>query len=316
MFKLHGVLYIKMKIKHPFKDTEFNFDNLLHENLMAFKDRVFMDKDVVGLVVGVPGVGKSTITTQCLYVLNGNTDVNAIKWKYEDYMRHCDKLFKKNKSRGAGIIHDDSRGDINSASVLNRKVKHFMNFLYENRQMNMYQFLLQGNFFDFPKSIVMERAMFLIYVREGDKFENGNFKFYNRADLKMLYIKGKKENNMNAWQTHDAFTGRFDNVYCVDEAKYREIKKDSLDIKRFIDEPKKDKGLNDTTVCRYLIKKNPLAYPTGLDRWINKSTVSRVWKEIKDGNEVDVDVENNDNIVTAANVKIELQRLRGNEDEN
>jgi hypothetical protein len=225
-----------MIIQHPSKPGGYRIEEELYKNLIVLPKRIEKDKDVVGLFVGSPGEGKSTLAQQCLYPLDKSISVENIKWSYEDYVGFCIKLFEKGKSKGKGAIHDESRESLASITSTSKRTRLFMNFLYENRQMNMYQFLLTGDFFSLPKSIVMQRTMFLIWVHEEGEFENGYFKFYNRHDLKRLYIKGKKENNMAA--SSYTFRGTFPKFYTVDEEEYRKIKKSSMTIDRYVAQKK------------------------------------------------------------------------------
>lgn len=225
----------KMKIKHPLHPKgEFYMEKELYENIILLKARIEKDKDVAAAFVGSPGEGKSTLAQQVLYVLDPNISIDSIKYSSEDYIKSCIDLFKKNKSKGVGRIHDEVKEVLSALTQMKQKTRMFMNFLYENRQMNMLHFLLTGDFFDLPKSIVMQRLMFVIAVHEEGKFDNGYFKFFNRPDLRRLYLRGKKERNMRA--SRYTLRGTFPKFYAVDETQYRSLKRKHLILERYITE--------------------------------------------------------------------------------
>ena len=247
-----------MIIPHPSHPKGgYYMEDKLVENLQALPYRIQKDKDVLGIIVGSPGEGKSTITTQIAYFLDPTITCDTIKYAYEDYLKYSIGLFDKGQSKGKSVIHDEGKEALSAVSVLSKRTKKFMDFLYENRQMNMYQYILTGDFFDIPKSIVMQRALFMIWVHEEGEFENGHFKFFNRTDMRKLYIYGKKERNMES--SGYSFRGTFSKFYTVDEDKYRQLKKSHLRVERYIDD--KTHKYSKAEVIKQIYIWNPEAEP-------------------------------------------------------
>ena len=153
-------------IPHPFKPDGYYMEKELYENIMVLPNRINKDKDVVGVIVGSPGEGKSTLAQQILFPLDKSININTIKYSMVDYVNYCIDLFNAGKSKGKGVIHDEGKEVLTALTITSKKTRNFMNFLYENRQMNMYQFILTGDFFDLPKSIVMQRVLFMVWVHE------------------------------------------------------------------------------------------------------------------------------------------------------
>ena len=240
---------------HAHPKGGYYMEDSLFKNIMPLKKRIDKDKDVVGLCSGVPGVGKSTLIQQIAYPLDPHLNINSIKYSARDVIKYSLSLFNAGKSIGRTYIHDEAKEVASATKQMSKKTKKFMDFIYENRQMNMYQWLLNGDFFDIPKQIVMERAMFMVYVHEAGEFQNGFFKFYNRADMKALYLKGKEKRDMKA--SKYTFRGRFPKFYTVDEEQYRELKrKHLLDFSRYIDDTS-TKDLNKADVLRFLFSFKP-----------------------------------------------------------
>lgn len=258
-----------MRIPHPLhKKGGFFMENDFNENIITLKHRIKQDKDALGVFVGSPGEGKSTIAQQVAFILDPTITVDNIKYSYEDYQDHIAKLFHKSTppgkySKGKCIIHDEARESLSGLSVLTKRTRAFMDHLYTNRQANMFQFILTGDFFDLPKSIAMQRCLFMVWVFEEGKFQNGYFKFYNRPDLKRLYNKGKKDRNMLA--SKHTLRGRFPKFYTVDEDEYRKLK--SLDIKPST--KKKDKKLTKSELIKGILDINPQAEMTDVCNVIN-----------------------------------------------
>lgn len=226
----------------------------LHDNLKLLPKRIDNDKDVLGIIVGSPGIGKSTIAQQCGFFLDPTLTCKSIKYSYEDYIKYSCELFDNKQSKGKSIIHDESKESLSAVMVMSKRTRNFMNFLYENRQMNMYQFVLSGDFFDIPKSIVMQRSLFMIQVLEEGEFQNGYFHFFNGEDMKRLYIKGKKERNMRA--SGYTFRGTFPKFYTVDEDEYRKLKRDHIKAERYL-ESERIKHFNLKDIFEFCYEKNP-----------------------------------------------------------
>lgn len=179
-----------MMIKHPF--GEFYMEKELYENLAELPKRIQLDKDVLFLVCGDPGNGKSTLTQQILYVVD-NDLINRknIHSTVEDFMKYAVYLAEKKDSKGKSTIHDESR-ETGSTNILKKRIARFWDFIYENRYLNMYQALLQSDFWKTPKDIIYSRALFMIWVIEDDEWKNGNLLFYSKKSMKRLYDRGKR----------------------------------------------------------------------------------------------------------------------------
>lgn len=255
-----------MLINHPkAKDGHYYIENALWDQIKHLPKRIEKDKDALAFFVGVPGEGKSTMAQQLAYPLDNNLSCHDIMYSSEDYIKRCCHLFEQNTSKGRAIIHDEGR-EVASAGLVNtKKTRLFAKFLYENRQMNMYQFILTGDFFDIPMYLVMQRGLFMVYVHEEGEFENGHFKFYNRKDMRLLYMKGKKFRDMGAHKSSDIISGGFPKFYTVDEDEYRKLKRDHIELDRYID-GKPDKEVSIQAIVNKVLDSNPAATAEEFER--------------------------------------------------
>ena len=225
-------------VKHPLhKNGEFYLDDSLYGNLKLLGRRIEKDKDVLFLVCGDPGNGKSTLAQQSLFV-NDEDIINrkCIHSTVEDYMKYAIELAEKKESKGKSNIHDESR-ETGGTNVIKKRISQFWDFIYENRYLNMYQCLLQSDFWKTPKDIIYSRALFMLWVQEDKEWNNGQFLFYSKRNMKRLYDRGKRLGERTPLG-YD-FVGKFvkfwagnpDYLKIKDEnfmKKYKEIKKEKL----------------------------------------------------------------------------------------
>lgn len=181
-------------IKHPLhKNGEFHIDDTLYKNLMFMPRRIELNKDACVLVCGDPGTGKSTLSSQCGFI--NNPDVikdNCYFSTMGDYINYETELLKKNESHGKVVFHDEAR-ETGTLNLLNKNVKTFWDCIYENRFLNMYQYIIQSDFFRTPRDIVFNRALFLLWVVEDQDWTNGIFYFFSKRAMIKLYDMGKRQ---------------------------------------------------------------------------------------------------------------------------
>lgn len=248
-----------MDIPHPLaKNGHFYMENALYEQLKLLHFRIKHDKDVLFAIVGPPGSGKSTLGQQICAFLDPTFNINRIYYTFEEYMEKTIDMFQAGKSKSLAVMHDEARESLSSGEASTRRTKDFMKLLYENRQMNMYQCVLTGDFFDLPRSIVMQRLLFMIQVHEEGMFENGYFRFYNSEAMKKLYAIGKPYRDMK--MVGYSLRGWFPKFYPVGEEEYRKMKAAHLTKDRYLGE-KKPINLNMRQLIEVIYTKNQDADP-------------------------------------------------------
>ena len=128
------------------------------------------------------------------------------------------------------LIFDEAGADLEGRKAMQSQTQDVLDYLRECGQYNMLNVIVMPEFFDLPKGIAISRSIFLIDVtyqaNEQGIFQRGIFNFYSRPNKKMLYLKGKRELDYNAWK-YD-FRGSFDNFYPINEEEYRAAKQTAL----------------------------------------------------------------------------------------
>lgn len=227
-----------MIVSHPnHKTGGYHMDDKLYSNIKELPKRIEKDKDVLFLVCGSPGNGKSTQANAILYALDNTMFTSkCIHSTVEDYMKYAVDLAEKKQSKGRSNVHDESR-ETGGTNVIKKRISVFWDFIYENRYLNMYQALLQSDFWKTPKDIIYSRALFMIWCIEDEEWNNGTFLFYSKQAMRKLYDRGKRLGERTP--TGYNFQGRFVKFWAGNPdylnikndnflKKYREIKKEKL----------------------------------------------------------------------------------------
>jgi hypothetical protein len=199
-------------------DQNYYMDGYLKTNLDTAKKIAAKDWDMVFLVDGSEGSGKSILTQQVCYYL---TPTFNITFKPEEFEQAIDEA-----ERFTGVIYDEAMTGLSSRAAMTRINRALVNKLAEIRQKNLFVFIVLPTFFDLDKYVALWRSRALLHVYTGENFERGYFAFYNIDRKKDLYINGKKFYSYH--KPRPNFTGRFTNHYCVDEQEYRREKLKSL----------------------------------------------------------------------------------------
>lgn len=241
-----------MKLSHPLhKEGSFHIDTQLYENIKEAPKRINKDKDVVILICGDPGNGKSTLASQIAFMWDNTIIKNScIHSTMEAFRSYALELGKNQKSRGKANIHDEAR-ETGGMNVLKKKVSRFWDFIYENRFLNMYQILIQSDFWRTPIDIVFNRALFMLWVIEDSDWNNGQYLFYGKKDMRKLYERGKKKKDRKP--SGYSFTGRFTKFWAANP-EYLKIKEDNFYDK--YDDKDKESKLTIKDVLYFIWQRN------------------------------------------------------------
>lgn len=198
-------------------EHEFYLDGYLKTNLDVAKKVIRKDWDMVFVVDGTEGAGKSVLAQQMAFYADPTLNIDRIVFNDTDF-----KNVIENAKPYQAIILDEAYGGLSSRSAMSKVNKSIIQMLTVIRAKNLFIFIVLPTFFDLDKYVALwrSRALINVYTREG--FKRGAFKFFNSNKKKNLYVNGKKYYNYMVEQPN--FRGSFANHYCVDEKEYREKK--------------------------------------------------------------------------------------------
>lgn len=203
-----------------------------------------MKKDIfpVGVYSGdnQSGTGKSTCMTQdaCyltikineIYHLKNTFTSRNVFFKVDDMIKAAPEMAKQ---QPFSVLCLDEPDELNENQLKKESFK-LRSAFRKLRQLNLIFLITSHSFFELPRFYALNRTQYLINVKFEGKFDRGFFHFFGPRAKKLLYFKGKKEWDYEAYP--DDFGGRFAPDYaffpdCKGETqKYRKRKyQDMLD---------------------------------------------------------------------------------------
>lgn len=202
-------------------EKEYSVDGYLVENLKLAKKVVKKDWDMVFLVDGYEGTGKSVLAMQMGFYCDPTLNLSRITFTPEEF----ENAVLTAESFQA-VIYDEAYTGLSSRSTMSNINQTIVRMLAEIRQKNLFIFIVMPTFFDLDKYVAIWRSRALLHVKTEGNFERGFFKFYNMDRKKSLYVNGKKFYNYNNPKPN--FFGRFSGFYPIDKEGYKEKKRKSL----------------------------------------------------------------------------------------
>lgn len=198
-------------------EQEYYMDGYLKENLDTAKKVIKQDWDMVFLVDGFEGCGKSVLAQQVAKYCDNSIDIDRITFTPKQF-----KDAVLDAKAYQAVIFDEAYGALNAKTAMQWVNRSIVKMMTEIRQKNLFIVIVLPTFFDLVKYIAIWRSRALIHVYSGDDFERGFFCFYNIDRKKSLYVNGKKFYNYNNPKPN--FFGRFTDGYTIDINEYKKKK--------------------------------------------------------------------------------------------
>lgn len=261
-------------VKIKVGDKEIYYSSTLKNNLDIAKRYVAKDWDMVGIVTGIEGVGKSVLAQQVGAYWDPSLCVDRICFTADEF-RDCVIKAKKQQC----IILDEAHGSLSSRSAMSKINKTLVSMMAEIRQKQLYILMVLPSFWELDRYVAVFRSRFLLECYSHG-FERGFFKFYSADKKKRVYMGGKKyyENYVKP-----DFIGRFCKGYYVDESEYRKKKSDSLRKSFENKEKKKDPiTLQRNLLVRFLVKHGMKHAEVGNLLGCARVTITRICSEKDD----------------------------------
>lgn len=199
----------------------YYMDGILQKNFDLAKEEIKKDWDMVFVLDGQEGAGKSVLAQQIGYYCDPQLELKRIVFSPDDFKKQVINCKRKN----ACIIFDEAYGGLSSRKAMSDVNQGLVSMLAEIRQKNLFVIIVLPTFFDLDKYVALWRSRALVHVY-ADRFKRGYFKFFSYNKKKKLYVNGKKFYNYNVAQPD--FIGRFTNFYPIGDKEYREKKRKSL----------------------------------------------------------------------------------------
>lgn len=198
-------------------------DGYLLKNLTKAKEVVKKNWDMIFVVDGYEGSGKTVLAQQCAVTVDPTFDIDRLVFNPDDF-----KDAINDAKQYQAVIYDEAYGGLSSKSAMSLVNKSIVQMLTVIRSRNLFVFIVLPTFFDLDKYVALWRSRALLHVYTGDDFERGFFRFYNIDRKKDMYVKGKKFYTYNFRGSN--FHGRFTNHWVVNEKHY-EKKKNETSLK-------------------------------------------------------------------------------------
>lgn len=201
-------------------DRELYLDGYLKSNLDTAKSVIQKDWDMLFIVDGTEGGGKSVLAQHIAKYLDPSLCMERIVFTPKEFR---EAVLKAEKYQV--IIYDEAFGGLSARQAMSMVNKALISLLAQIRQKNLFIVMVLPCFFELDKYAAIWRSRALLHVYTGDNFERGYFSFFNSAKKKDLYMRGKK---FYEYCVTPNFRGRFTKGYVVDDAAYRQRKLDAM----------------------------------------------------------------------------------------
>ena len=245
------------------KPITYYMDNRLKNNLdtKVIPDLAKRDKDIVLLLDGHEGVGKSTLGLQIGKYIDSSFSVDRVTFSAEEFR---DAILKA--KQGQVVVYDEAFTGLSARSSLSGVNKILVSLMMQMRQKNLCVIIILPTVFLLDKYVALFRSKALIHVYETGG-NRGYFRVYNQKRKKLLYLFGSKTYNyspkIGKKKLYTRFKGRFYGVFALGDEEEEKIYR-----------KKKLKALNDSD-------KNPMTSSTIKYRDQRDICIHLIKKELK-----------------------------------
>jgi len=228
------------------EEKNLYLDQALVYKLNTLVYNIKSDWDFIILVTGdrMVRVGKSVLAMQMGKYLSWRLktpfDINNIFFDSNEMIKYAQEAPKNSV-----LIFDEGRESLASSKIHTDLQKDLLDFFAEVGQLNHIFIVVLPDFFELKESIAVGRSEYLINVwrreekkmldlyKEGTaspvlKYSRGYFEFFKKKDKQLLYDISKSTRRKSYQLVKANFKGRFTNYYPIDEAQYRQRKKEAL----------------------------------------------------------------------------------------
>lgn len=192
-------------------------DGILKDNLDIATDVIKKDFDMVFVIDGMEGAGKSTLAAQVASYVDPTFNIDRIAFTPKEFKEAVLKA-KQYQS----VLYDEAYGGLSSRATMSRINRTLVKMLTEIRMRNLFVFVVLPCFFDLDKYVALWRSRVLLHVYLKGKYERGRFMFFNIDKKKALYMCGKKYYSYAKPAAN--FYGTFVSFFPIDKKEYKKRK--------------------------------------------------------------------------------------------
>ena len=201
-------------------ETDLYLDGLLKKKLDFAKKQQANNNDVVGIISGDEGSGKSSLAGNIMrYITDDKFDPkkDMIGSDMEDAIN---KLL--NAEEKSALMFDEGNVFFLSTETMKREQRNLHKVFSIFRQKNLFVLIVLPSFFRLGSYFAQDRSRFLIRTYLNNMGERSYFAYYGNMRKDNLYRFGKKDKNYNVTQPN--FRGRFSSCYPLETKEYKAFK--------------------------------------------------------------------------------------------
>ena len=219
--------YVEVEVK----GKKYLMNEKLVGNLDNASKSLFANYDLLFIVDGKEGVGKSTFVQQCAYYMSrGKFSCDNICFDGEDFLNKVNKQIN-NKVIGAHIVIDEGFNGLSSRGTMSDINKRVVSTLQQMRQLNMVIWVCIPSVWDLDKYVVCHRTrgLFHCYTHPHDRTQRGYFEYYDGEEFAIFYNNSRKRYVYPKGDTSVKFYGKWNGYSPMDDLdKYIEMKSQAM----------------------------------------------------------------------------------------
>lgn len=206
-------------VKVPINGRDVYIHETIKYNMDSLRERVEKNWDGLMYIGGYEGDGKSTFAGQIAAYLDPTYNLDRCVFTPEQFLHAIE-----NAKPFQAIVYDEAQDAFDSYNSRDPKTKVIKSKLTRIRKKQLFIIIVAPDFWRINKYLFIQRSLCFINVYSKG-LERGFFAFYSRSKKHILYIKGKREENIHVIEPD--FRGDFGTWFPLDKESYEKKKDDA-----------------------------------------------------------------------------------------
>jgi len=204
--------------------TDLYLDGMLKKCLDHYKQVQRKDNDIVLIVSGAEGSGKSTLMANILEYISDSAFDPKKELIGADYLDGLEKIEHTKKQGWLGF--DEGNAFFLATETMKREHRDLHKIFSIFRQKNLFVVISLPGFFRIGSYFALDRSAGLLRTYLVDA-QRGYFAYYGKKVKDKLYRIGKQGHNENA--VRPTFRGRFGKCIKLENEEYKDFKEQTLE---------------------------------------------------------------------------------------